>query len=120
MYSVDERTELLEIIVNQHKDAYGFKPRGEAYVRLTKLSLIELRKEAEYLQAAVERAISDDEEREARAVAKFEQLVAETIELGAGNRETAIRWIIQGEGEDDLEFLEYKFGIPYGYLKKAA
>jgi|TARA_R110000772_G_scaffold244306_1_gene357374 hypothetical protein len=49
---------------------------------------------------------------------KFEQLVADMLEAGAGDRDTAIRWICQAESitTDDLRhgggYLTYHFDLP--------
>jgi hypothetical protein len=41
--------------------------------------------------------------------------------MGAGNYETALRWIHEADGTDgDDEYLCYHNGLPYGFFKKAA
>lgn len=120
MYELDQRAELLEIIVNQHKDIYGFKPRGDAFARYAAMTYEQLVKVADEFEIAVVAAINEDKERENRAVVKFEQLIVDTIELGAKDRQTAIDWILQAEDVDDLGYLEYKFGLPYNYFKRTA
>jgi hypothetical protein len=43
------------------------------------------------------------------------------INLGANDRETALRWIHEADGSGgDDEFLCYLNGLPYGYFKIAA
>jgi hypothetical protein len=117
---LSQKDELIEIIVNQYKSAYGFKPRGSAYTRLTEMSYTELQKEAEYLDGEVERSIQEEKSREALAVAAFEAKIADAMGLGAADEATAYRWLLQAEdlvGEPDEGYIEYNLGLPYGYLK---
>lgn len=57
--------------------------------------------------------------REAAAVQLFEKRVAEAIALGAGNRETAIRWIVEAQEltENDLvygaDYVCFLLALPY-------
>lgn len=118
LYELDERSELLEIICDQHKDVYGFKPRGASYERLAAMTYEQLRAEADELNVLVQRSIEEDKAREAAAVTKFKARVAETLELGAADEATAIRWIMSAENADSTDELEYSLGLPYGYLNK--
>ena len=59
------------------------------------------------------------------SIAAFESRVKEIISLGAGNRKTALRWILEGEFGKDLYhwtmqpgYACYTFGIPYSYEKE--
>ena len=99
-----------------YKDAYGFRPRG-----FMSMTVAELREELNRLGAVIADQESQRERDEAEAVTRFEARVAETIKTGAGDRETALRWIHQAEGTDeDDEFLCYNLGLPYNYFRKAA
>ena len=69
--------------------------------------------------------MAEDKVREAEQVAAFEARIQETIVLGAGNRETAIRWILEGEFGDELShwtfdagYACYIFNLPYSYEKE--
>jgi len=78
-----------------HKDAFGFRPRGhykdwwtqeELDAEYDRLDLIcQANQEAEYIRNEHEQV-------------RFEELIQETINYGAGDRKTAMRWLIQGEG----------------------
>ena len=66
--------------------------------------------------------MAEEAAREKEAIAIFETRVQDTIEIGAGNRETALRWILEGEFGKDLGhwtmqpgYACYTFGIPYSY-----
>jgi len=98
-----------------HKDVYGFRPRGTNIWN----DADALTHEIDYLCIQLERVMKEDEERQAIAVTDFEQRVTDTIALGAGSREDAIRWIAQAMNNPDPDFLCYDLGIPYGYLGKA-
>jgi hypothetical protein len=54
-------------------------------------------------------------------IVRFEQAVTTTIGAGAGDRVTAVRWMMEGEGANgDSEYFEFCNGLPYGYTKKTA
>lgn len=111
-----------DIISDLHKDAYGFRPRQDFWVWWDNASDDEKQAEWDSLLAALERAVKEEREQEERAIAKFETLVATTIATGAGDRETALRWIMDGSrcGRDgDWDFLCYEYGLPYGYFRNA-
>ena len=76
----------------------------------------DLQKEADYISAEVERSINEEKEAEDENLKKFEQRIANIIESGAGDRKTAIKWILQGEGldkEQDKGYICYCLGLPY-------
>ena len=89
-----------------HKDAYGFRPRGHEFHDATPerkqeiwdLTLVDLDHELEREQAA-----------DAKAVALFADRLQQTIDIGAGDRITALRWLT--EGCDDFEHFVYEQGI---------
>jgi hypothetical protein len=97
-----------------YKDVYGFRPRGgniwDNYEALGK--------EITYLEAELGHVIEREKAEQVVAVAAFEQRVTETIATGAGSREDAIRWIAQGVGYSDPDFICHEYGLPYGYLGK--
>lgn len=99
-----------------YKEVHGFRPRWMTDEQWDS---------EEWLEAAIEDLVEESKqeaEREAewRAtnVVRFEQRVQEMIEYGAKDRATALRWII--DGENDIDYVEYTNGLPYGYLKEAA
>ena len=66
------------------------------------------------------RVAAAEAEREKVYIANFESRVTDAIELGAKDRETAIRWIADAADVDgDMEFLCFKLGLPYNYFKAA-
>jgi hypothetical protein len=103
-----------EYIWDVYKTINGIRPR---WMNLDGMSLDDLEAVCDDLA----RALIDHEEHlqasEAIAVVKFENLVKSTIESGAGDRETAIRWLREGLGELNITdgFLCYEYGLPYNY-----
>lgn len=107
-----ERNELISYISDAHKDAYGFRPRGD----FSSMSIDQLRSYADDMSEAVAVAMSEEEIRLAKAEAHYESVIAETIEHGAGDRATAIRWLVQSEDVDgDAGFFCYMYGISYSH-----
>ena len=109
-----ELEELETIYCELHKDAYGVKAR---WYRAE--SVEQALKDIDSLQEEIQRVIADERERQADAAVKLEKTIVNLIASGAGNRETAIRWLHDSEdtGGDDA-YLEYHLGVEYGYFKK--
>jgi hypothetical protein len=98
-----------------YKEAFGVRPRH--YKEWwTKDEL-----EAEYDH--LERVCAENErvrvEVEKESYKRFEKLIAEVIAYGAGNRETAIRWLIEADEtidinwKQDVEHFFWSLGISY-------
>ena len=100
-----------------HKEAYGFRPRGATYARWEAMTPAEKQAEWDYLCDASERSAREERAEEIRCAKVLEERIAETISIGAGDRETAIRWIAEGEdASDDMDYLCYKLGVCFGYF----
>lgn len=117
-----EQLSVVEQLQSDYSDFYkevnGFRPRfmsdeqwnSEAWLRAELAILAE--------QAKV--VAAEETRRETEAVAKFEKFVEITIAAGASDRETALRWIMDGSGYDgDWEYLCFGNGLPYGYFRRA-
>jgi hypothetical protein len=114
-YTFDEN-----IISDLHKDAYGFRPCQGFWASWDSMDDDEKQAEWDSLIEACNRAIQEEEEQQARAITRFEALVQKTIETGAGNRETALAWIIDAcpsARGNDWDFLCWEHGLPYGYFR---
>ena len=103
---------------DMYKDAHGIRPRG---IDTSTWTLEQFQQEFEYLG----RVIADNENQrkvfEADAIEKFEKHVTDTICMGARDRETALRWIMDASNANgDWEYLCYDLGLPYQYFRKAA
>jgi len=106
-----KRYQVVSYISDAHKDAYGFRPRGYDWDTMT---MDELNQWADELSEEVAREIEREEARNAEAVAEFKSLVQSTIEMGAGDEETALRWLTQSEEfyhSQDVEHWVYNQGI---------
>jgi len=76
----------------------------------------EFKKEMDYWGQQADNEIKREQEEEATALKEFEKRVLNTIDTGAGDRPTAIKWILQGEGLDkerDPGYVCYSLGLPY-------
>ena len=98
-----------------YKDAFGFRPRGHYQEWWTQE---ELDKEYDYLSGCCREAREMEEIRESEALIEFNKLIDETIALGAGDRDTAIRWLMESENVDpnfyqDVEYFFWGHGLSY-------
>ena len=101
---------------DMYKDAYGVRPRG---VDTSSWSETEFMAEFDMLAKVIETEYIARKEAEAIAVEKFEQHVTNTICMGARDRETALRWIMDAStASDDWEYFCFLNGLPYGYFNK--
>jgi hypothetical protein len=84
----------------------------------------ELEEEYRYLGAVCEENRIMDEAREHQAMLDFNKVVEETVANGAGDEDTAIRWLVQAEGlefnEYDLEYFFWGYGLSYEIQKEFA
>ena len=63
-----------------------------------------------------EREAQYEAEQEAAAIAEFEAQVATNLELGAADRATAIRWVIDTlniGAQWEKDYVAYSLGLPY-------
>ena len=103
---------------DMYKDAHGVRPRG---VDTSAWTLADFHKEFEYLAKVIDAEETQRLAAEAEAVKKFEQHVINTICMGAGDRATALRWIMDASSaEGDWEYFCFLNGLPYHYFKEAA
>jgi hypothetical protein len=103
------------------KDANNFRPRH--YKEWWTPS--ELEEEYNYLQAQIERVMAEERAAEESALVEFNKLVEDTIALGAGDRETAIKWLMDAENVDtsylqDVEHFFWSYGLSYELYRKLA
>lgn len=111
--------ELHQLYSDIHKDAYGFRPRGLSDEFLADETA--LRAAIADAERALEVTIRREREDEARAIAAFERRVASTMEAGAADRATAIRWLREAAGEmsvHDADYFCWENGLPFGYIAK--
>ena len=109
-----ERDRLISYISDVSKEARGYRER----LNWDEYTMEELEAIADSFTEELRREMKREEERTNEAIADFERLVKQYIEMGAGDRETAIRWIVEGDDEinvshDDPSYICYRFGLPY-------
>lgn len=108
-----ERSNLITSVYEMHKDAYGVKGR---HYDFDNMSNKELEEELDRLCAVAKAEREAEEQAEKAAYDKFENQVTENMKLGAGNRDIAIKWILEAEGLDkeyDTSYICYVLGLSY-------
>ena len=88
------RDHLEGYIWDAYKEAYGVRPR---FMDFASMSMEDLRQEAHSLSIAVEAEMKREEEQQKSDLAEFKLLIQKTVDLGAGDEETALRWLTQSE-----------------------
>jgi hypothetical protein len=103
---------------DMYKDAHGVRPRG---IDTSTWTMQDFQLEFASLQEVIVREEANRQVAEKEAVAKFEQHVTNIICMGARDRETALRWIMDASNANgDWEYLCYDLGLPYQYFRKVA
>lgn len=106
----------INLFSDLHKDAYGMRPNGSYFEWLTTATDAEKQKEWDKMCTAMSAREAERQQIEQVALCRFNKLVANTIADGAGDRETAIKWLMDAmpHAHGDVGFFEYTHGIPYG------
>ncbi|MAZ31198.1 MAG: hypothetical protein CMP57_03785 [Flavobacteriales bacterium] len=95
-----EKDECLMWISDLYKDVHGFRPRGYNWDAFSFQELTDFVNDlSDQADAEMERERRDAED----AAEFFNKRVQEVIDLGAEDRETALRWMLQGDMGDDKE-----------------
>ena len=113
-YTFDEA-----IVSDLHKDAWGFRPSSYWWYRWNEGSDATKQSMWNSLTVDLEVAMAEEKARFDRAIAEYEARLAEYISIGAKDRATAIRWLVQS-----LELTEadkwygaslicYRLGLPH-------
>lgn len=109
------RHDLYGYISDASKDAQGFRERFD----ISGATTAALFAECDEWSRRVARALEEERRFEEQAVARFEQRLAEAVALGAADRATAVRWLMDAElspEETDREgYFKYLAGLPYEY-----
>ena len=118
-----KRNEVLSWISDLYKDVYGIRPRGYNF---NEWSDDELEAYTDQLIAQLKENEELERLQEEADVKSFEEQVQKTIEIGAGDRKTALRWLFSGEEYDQGEYVTdwdvdgflYRKGIVHSDLGK--
>lgn len=87
---------------DMYKEAYGFRPRHDTSSWTKETWKVEL----DRVEADLEAEIEDEKAREEACVNSFKELVQNTIQCGAGDYDTALRWLTQEENFRDVQDVE--------------
>jgi len=107
-----------ELFSDLHKDVYGYRPRQHWFYD-TDTTDEERQKEWDYLCDQLDLQIEEDRKVKAMRLQALELDIAKNIALGAGDRETAIRWIIQSLNPSNVdlmyggEWVCYELGLEF-------
>lgn len=121
-----EKSEAISMLSDIYKDAYGMRPR--TVYNYDAMSVEDVYAEIDVVHAVSLENMKREELHAAECDVVFAGLVQKTINLGAGDEKTALKWIYDGSGAGDefdyfeLESLLYQNGImhtDYGKSIKA-
>lgn len=91
--AIEYAESLYSYISDASKEATGCRYRFDH----TEMTFAQLEAECDYWSKQVEVAIDEEKEYTDKAVEEFKALVQQTIELGAGDEATALRWLTQDQ-----------------------
>ena len=97
-----DRSDVLSWISDLYKDVYGCRPRGYSF---NDWSDAELEAFTDQLLAQLKENEEQERLQEIADIKSFEIQVQNTIDLGAGNRKTALRWLFSSEEYDKGEYV---------------
>lgn len=115
---IEARDELFSIYSDAHKDAYGFRPRGEhTFLELQAMSRDEIQREFDMLSAHMEQEVEMEREMEREAAIRLRSTAASLAQEQCISLADAYRWLMQAEGcEGDLEHFLWRMGLGCGTL----
>lgn len=113
VYEPTDLQVLQSIYSDIHKDLYGFRPRGGSDEFWNNMDA--LRSEIDYLEKRLIVQMEEEKLQQQENIFAFEKFVTKTIQQGAGNRKTALRWIF---GKNNASRVCYEYGLPYNYFYK--
>ena len=111
-----------DLISDFHKDVYGYRPRESFWNEWETLTPTQKQTIWDEYDRVSELQVIETKAQEERDVAKFEDRVQDVINIGAGNRKTALKWIADSETfyhGQDVEHFVWQQGILFtGYDKQ--
>lgn len=113
--NIELRDELAATYYDFYKEVHGIRPR---WMNFDAMTVEELEADLKRLQEDADIMYARQLEEEGEAVFKFEKHVQLIIESGAKDRETALRWIMDGsDANGDWDYLAYLNNLPFNYFK---
>ena len=96
----EEKNECLMWISDLYKDVYGSRPRNWNFELM---SFQELTDFVNSLSEQAEEQANQETEWAEKCVVEFKKNLQKVINSGAGDEETALRWMLQGDMDDSNE-----------------
>ena len=108
-----QTADTFELISDLHKDARGFRPSQDWLHNFDSLPYAEQEKIWDRLVVEMDESMTDEDRREAAALADFRALIADTIAAGAADGATALRWLRDADEQrgDDLSYFLWAHGL---------
>ena len=100
----EEKNECLMWISDLYKDVYGSRPRNWNFELM---SFQELTDFVNSLSEQAEEQANQETEWAEKCVVEFKKNLQKVINSGAGDEETALRWMLQGDMDDSKELDMY-------------
>ena len=108
-----------QIVSDLHKDARGFRPSEYFWEEWDQCGDDNRQAMWDSLCRELEETMAAERDAEDRALRVFTKRVIDTQLAGAGDLRTAIRWILEGEQFDDMDYCygadycAFHFGLAY-------
>ena len=96
----EEKNDCLMWISDLYKDVHGFRPRTWDF---NAMSFEELTDFVNSLSEQAEEQAKQEKEWAEICLVEFKKSLQNVIDSGAGDRKTALRWMLQGDMGDDTE-----------------
>ena len=107
------RADLVSYIYDGYKDAHGIRPR---WIAFDMMSVAELEAMADQVSNEVVETMECETREQDAAAVEFEARIVDLIKVGAGDRTTAIRWLMDaGDYRHGADALRYDCGLAWGY-----
>ena len=103
-----------DLLSDLHKDARGFRPSREFFETWEFADADTRQAIWNDLIEELDETMAREKEEQQLAIAEFEKSVQNIMLSGAGDRKTAIRWIVDGlDCDGDYSYACYLLGLPY-------
>ena len=112
MNQAEIRNEMAAVFRDIYKDAYGIRPRFST----ADWTIEDFEREFVSLQETIDYNYKIEKEAEQVSIKDFERFLSNSMSKNGIDRITALRWVI--DGEYDIGYVEYQYGLPYGYIEK--
>ena len=102
------------------KDVYGCRPASSDCNRWMDSTDEEKQEWWDYLTDTLREQEAEMREYQAKQIAALESRIQMNITLGAGDRKTALRWVLDSFDQDSLKYygaeqVAYDLGLPYNH-----